>query len=127
MQYITLVDAGETNQNIPLEPLLIPSRQVDAIVAFDSSADTNFSWPNGTALRTTYERSIQLAQQQNVSIRMPAVPDANTFVNQGLNTRPVFFGCNETDTPIIVYVPNYPWSYYANVSTVRQWALLEVG
>ena len=119
LQYITLVDAGLTNQNIPLEPLLIPARQLDAIIAFDASADTTYSWPNGSALRTTYERSLQLEQQQNVSIRMPQVPSINGFVNGGLNTRPVFFGCNETDKPLIVYVPNYPWSYAANVSTVR--------
>jgi lysophospholipase len=36
---LTLVDAGETNQNIPFEPLLIPARGVDAILAFDNSAE----------------------------------------------------------------------------------------
>ena len=121
LRYITLVDAGETNQNIPLEPLLIPSRNVDAIIALDNSADTTYSWPNGSALRTTYERALQLETQQNVSIRMPVVPSTNGFVNDGLNTRPVFFGCNETDTPIIVYIPNYPWSYASNISTVSCW------
>jgi len=50
---------------------------------------------------------------------MPSVPSVNGFINGGLNTRPVFFGCNDTDTPIIVYVPNYPWSYASNVSTYQ--------
>lgn len=118
LEYLTLVDAGLTNQNVPIEPLLSPYRSVDAILAFDSSADTTYSWPNGSALRTTYERSLQLARQQNVSINMPVVPSVNGFVNGGLNTRPTFFGCNETTGPIIVYVPNYPWSYYSNTSTV---------
>jgi lysophospholipase len=123
---ITLVDAGLTNQNIPIEPLLIPYRQMDAIIAFDSSADTTYSWPNGSALRTTYERAQVLAQTQDVAIGMPEVPSVNGFVNGGLNQRPVFFGCNATATPatgnrtapILIYVPNYPWSYYGNVSTV---------
>jgi lysophospholipase len=107
-----------TNQNIPIEPLLVPDRHVDAIIAIDASADTTYSWPNGSSLRVTYERSLQLEMQQNVSIRMPVVPSTNGFINGGLNTRPVFFGCNDTDKPIIVYIPSYPWSYAANVSTV---------
>jgi hypothetical protein len=115
---ITLVDAGLTNQNIPIEPLLVPQRMVDAIIAVDASADTEYSFPNGSALRTTFERAAILEQNQDVRIRMPDVPSVNGFINGGLNTRPVFFGCNETDTPIIVYVPNYPWSYASNVSTV---------
>jgi len=117
---ITLVDAGLTNQNIPIEPLLIPQRMVDAIIAVDASADTTYSYPNGSALRTTFERAAILEQNQDVRIRMPDVPSVNGFINGGLNTRPVFFGCNNTDTPIIVYVPNYPWSYASNTSTVSR-------
>lgn len=50
---------------------------------------------------------------------MPRVPSPNGFVNGGYNTRPTFFGCEaNSTTPIIVYVPNYPWSYYGNTSTV---------
>lgn len=99
---------------------MVPSRGVDAILAFDSSADTTYSWPNGSALYTTYDRSQALERSQNVSIRMPAVPSTNGFINGGWNTRPTFFGCgdNETDTTLIVYVPNYPWSDAANKSTV---------
>ena len=117
-EYITLVDAGETNQNIPLEPLLVQPRAVDALFAFDNSADTNYSWPNGSALRTTYERSLLASVKENIPLRMPVVPSVNGFVNGGLNQRPTFFGCNETDIPLIVYVPQYPWSFYSNVSTV---------
>lgn len=102
-----------------MEPLLAPERAVDAIIAADVSADTEFSWPNGSALRTTYERAMIFEQTQDVRIRMPPVPSVNGFINGGLNTRPVFFGCNTTDTPIVIYVPNYPWSYASNVSTVR--------
>ena len=54
----------------------------------------------------------------------PAIPDQNTFVNQGLNARPTFFGCNSTNStgptgpsPLIVYLPNTPWVTYSNVST----------
>ncbi|WVO16912.1 phospholipase B [Cryptococcus depauperatus] len=118
-EYLTLVDAGETNQNVPLEPLLVPVREVDAIIAFDSSFDTETIWPNGTALRTTYERAKILANHENVRVRMPEVPSENGFINGGYNSRPTFFGCNDTTTPLIIYVPHYPWSYAANTSTYQ--------
>ncbi|WWC92469.1 uncharacterized protein L201_007427 [Kwoniella dendrophila CBS 6074] len=118
-EYITLVDAGETNQNIPIEPLLIPFREVDAIIAFDSSFDSTYVWPNGTALRTTFERAKILAENTGTQIRMPEVPSENGFINGGYNSRPTFFGCNDTTTPLIVYVPNYPWSGAANTSTYQ--------
>ena len=41
-----------------------------------------------------------------------------------MNSRPTFFGCNGTNVtqgnnipPIIVYLPNSPYSYYSNTST----------
>ncbi|KAL7409350.1 lysophospholipase catalytic domain-containing protein [Mrakia frigida] len=121
---LTLVDAGETNQNIPFEPLLIPARNVDAIIAFDASADTTYSWPNGTAISTTYQRFNALAISLDHPPFMPAVPSANTFVNTGLNQHPVFFGCSadarpNTTAPLIIYVPNYPWSTASNTSTFQ--------
>ena len=51
----------------------------------------------------------------------PSVPDQNTFVNLGLNTRPTFFGCDSSNmtgpAPLIVYLPNSPYVYFSNVST----------
>ena len=41
---INLVDAGLSLQNVPVEPLLAPARNVDTIIAFDNSADTEFNW-----------------------------------------------------------------------------------
>jgi lysophospholipase len=118
---LTLVDGGEDLQNIPLSPLLQPSRHVDVVFAVDSSADTAVYWPNGTALRATYER-------QFVSIAngtaFPAVPDADTFINKGLNSRPAFFGCDAGNfsqgvpvPPLVVYIPNAPYTAFSNVST----------
>lgn len=115
--YLSLVDAGLTNQNIPLEPLVMPARKVDTIVAFDSSADTNYSWPNGSALFTTYSRALKFAELKQTPLLMPDVPATDSFVAEGLNQRPVFFGCNRTDVPLVVYVPHYPWSAFSNSST----------
>lgn len=87
------------------------------------------NWPNGTALVATYARSLLPIANGTA---FPAVPDVNTFVNLGLNGRPVFFGCDAGNTsasasgsappapqPLIVYIPNAPYSYMSNVSTFQ--------
>ncbi|KAG9201304.1 Lysophospholipase 1 [Epicoccum nigrum] len=122
---LTLVDGGEDLQNIPFTPLIQPIRHVDVIFAVDSSADTiqkgGMNWPNGTAMVATYERS--LAQDNGTTF--PAVPDVNTFLNLGLNSRPTMFGCDagnlssQSTAPLVVYLPNSPYSYYSNVSTFQ--------
>ena len=130
---LSLVDGGEDLQNIPLQPLIQPGRSVDVIFAVDSSADTETSWPNGTSLVATYERSTDPSGIAN-GTAFPTIPSVNTFVNLGLNRRPTFFGCptNSNDTgsgsnsssssspsppPLIVYIPNAPYNYLSNVST----------
>ena len=119
-QNLSLVDGGEDLENIPLHPLIQPSRHVDVIFAVDSSADTNNSWPNGTALVATYQRSLNSSGQAN-GTSFPSIPDTNTFINLGLNTRPTFFGCDPSNTthvtPLIVYLPNFPYTYQSNVTT----------
>merc|ERR1711881_190092 len=118
---LSLVDGGEDLQNIPLYPLIQPVRAVDVIFAVDSSADTTYSWPNGTALVATYERSLNATIANGTAF--PSIPAQNTFVNLGLNNRPTFFGCNSSNTssttPLIVYLPNSPYTYHSNVSTFQ--------
>ncbi|KAK3945407.1 lysophospholipase catalytic domain-containing protein [Diplogelasinospora grovesii] len=120
---LDLVDGGEDLQNIPLHPLTQPVREVDVIFAVDSSADTDVNWPNGTAMRATYDRSLSPIANGTL---FPPVPDANTFINLGLNNRPTFFGCDPNNftlkdgqraPPLVVYVPNAPYTAMSNVST----------
>lgn len=122
---LSLVDGGEDLQNIPLTPLIQPVRALDVIFAVDSSADTDYYWPNATALRASYDRS---AGDIANGTLFPPVPDANTFVNLGLNNRPTFFGCDASNftiadpasqavPPLIVYIPNAPYNVESNVST----------
>jgi len=126
---ITLVDGGEDNQNVPINTLLEPSRDLDLILAVDSSADST-DWPNGTAIRETFLRYQNSPKFAGTPI--PEIPSANTFLNRGLNTRPTFFGCdsnvnitngataaNGVKAPIIAYVANYPWSSLSNTSTFQ--------
>ncbi|KAI1434038.1 lysophospholipase catalytic domain-containing protein [Xylaria sp. CBS 124048] len=120
-EVLSLVDGGEDFENLPLLPLLQPARAVDVIVAIDSSADTNFNYPNGSALRNTFER----AKLHNGSIELPMIPDADTFINLGLNHRPTFFGCNTSDfsagsiPPLLVYIALAPYSTFNNASTLQ--------
>ena len=126
---LTLVDGGLDGQNIPFNPLIQPVRAVDVIFAVDSSGDTvtpqivnsALNWPNGTAIISTYQRSTNPKIQNGTAF--PAVPDANTFVNLGLNNRPTFFGCDAKNmtgpAPLIVYLPNAPYVYTSNTSTTQ--------
>ena len=113
---IALVDGGEALENIPLWPHLKPEREVDLVLAFDSSADTTSSFPNGTSLYATYNHSLHDAK-----INSPEMPTADQMVAQGLNTRPTFFGCDaeNNSVPIIAYIPSYPYVYNANQSTYK--------
>ncbi|KAE8153114.1 lysophospholipase catalytic domain-containing protein [Aspergillus avenaceus] len=119
---LDVVDGGEDGQNVPLHPLIQPTRNVDVIFAVDSSADTEYSWPNGSSLIYTYERSLNTTGIAN-GTSFPAVPDVNTFLNNGLNKRPTFFGCNSsntsTPTPLVVYLPNAPYTTESNTSTFQ--------
>lgn len=128
-----LVDGGEDLQNVPLYPLIQSDRDVDIIFAFDNSADTDLNWPSGKSLVFTYERQFA---PQGIGSPFPPVPDVEAFLENGYNKKPVFFGCdaanlssliyyhnnskiNETDVPLVVYMPNSNYSYASNMSTFK--------
>lgn len=117
---LTLVDGGEDLQNIPYHPHINVDRKVDVVFSVDSSADTKYFWPDGASAIATYERSLDDISK---GTSFPAVPGKETFINLGLNSRPTFFGCNATNTtepsPLIVYIPNYPYVYNSNTSTFQ--------
>jgi lysophospholipase len=116
-----LVDGGEDYQNIPFYPHIQPARKVDVVFAVDSSADSGNmdGWPNGTSLVATYERHVESGIANGTAF--PAIPDLHTITNLGLNARPTFFGCDAKNlsgpSPLIVYIPNHPYTYYTNIST----------
>jgi lysophospholipase len=114
---LTLVDGGEDLQNIPFYPHMNKDRAVDVILSYDSSADTETFWPDGTSRVATYQRSLDDISNGS---SFPVIPGKNTIQNLGLNSRPTFFGCNATiPTPLVVYIPNYPYVYAANISTFK--------
>lgn len=132
MESLNLADGGEDGQNVPYYPLIQKARNVDVIFSFDNSADTDNNWPNGSAIVSTYKRQFNA---QGYGTVFPYVPSVETFIDEGLNTGPVFFGCNasalsdlvkfhgskvnNTDVPLVVYIPASKYLYDANKSTYK--------
>ncbi|RSM07801.1 hypothetical protein CEP52_005007 [Fusarium oligoseptatum] len=107
-------------ENLSVDSDRLTLREVDVVFSFDSSADTESGWPDGASPIKTYERSLEDISKGSA---FPVVPGRDTFLNLGLNTRPTFFGCNASNTsepsPLIVYIPNYPYVYASNISTFQ--------
>ena len=119
-----LVDGGETDEHNPIHPFL-HRPDVDVIFVSDNSNGNHLidlgkkgnsgHYPTGFALVKTY----LTAQAANLT-RMPFVPDNATFAAQGLNKRPVFFGCNDPNAMTIVYLPNVKYTFESGVATERR-------
>lgn len=132
-EMLKLVDGGAFTEAIPLEPMLVPSRLVDVVFAFDNSAATNDSWPNGDSLFATEERWLESFPEDSF-YELPE--STEQFVELGLNKKPVFFGCNGTNLitdqnnpnatvefnymkPLIVYVPNTNLTTMSNITNYQ--------
>ena len=111
---LTLVDGGESHQNNPLFPFLEPARSIGVIIVNDNSADTSANFPDGSEIYQTYMQA-QLAGLT----KMPVIPPPSTFLSQGLNIRPTFFGCNDASKITIVYLPNHNYTYPSGQSTEK--------
>ncbi|KAL7270149.1 Lysophospholipase 1 [Rhizina undulata] len=124
---LELVDGGTDKENIPLWPLLQPSRSLDFILAVDSTSDNKLHWPNGSSLVHTYRRITNNASYTQDIYPFPYIPGYDTFIALGLNQKPTFFGCDAANyssknlkiPPLIAYLPNAPWNFYSNTSTFK--------
>ncbi|TID31177.1 hypothetical protein CANINC_000224 [Pichia inconspicua] len=129
-EVLKLVDGGFFSEGLPLDPILVPSRQVDIVFAFDNSGDTVDSWPNGTTLYSTEQRWLESFPDDDFYLLPNSTEE---FVELGLNKRPVFFGCNGTALisdldyqnatvdfdlmkPLLVYIPNTNYTTLSNVT-----------
>ncbi|KAF8524875.1 phospholipase B [Hysterangium stoloniferum] len=110
--WLQLVDGGENAANLPLDSLFVKARNMDVVVAIDTTAETTSgtknNFPNGTAIRASRDRITTLLSATHQGF--PAVPD--DFATTGVNLRPTFFGCDPTQTPpefpLLIYFPNAP-------------------
>ncbi|MBW0466711.1 hypothetical protein O181_006426 [Austropuccinia psidii MF-1] len=130
---LEIVDGGENGENLALNPLLVPARQLDVIVASDASADSNSSyphganWPTGISMINTFLRVHHVLPQG--AALFPKVPtDPRVWEEKGLAMRPTFFGCDAPSQdgnggyPLIIYLPNSPLAqktFHTNTSTLK--------
>lgn len=117
--HMYLVDGGDDGQNIPFQPFIQPSREVDIIFAFDMTSDHN-NFPNGTTLRKSIERYHSNATEFSVPYfehsdqgggqrepiltqrsAFPSVPTPEDIVYYNLSLTPIFLGCDLDDFPAI--------------------------
>ncbi|KAJ7462578.1 FabD/lysophospholipase-like protein [Mycena latifolia] len=110
---LALVDAGESGQESPIWPLIQPVRKMDFLLVSDSSGvELSSGWMNGTNLINTAAMAIAN------NVPFPKLPDVNTFLINNYTLAPVFFGCNEPDVPLLLYVADAPYSAYSNATTL---------
>ncbi|KAJ7202583.1 lysophospholipase [Mycena pura] len=103
-EVLSLADGGIDGANLPIQPLLVPARGLQAIIAIDPSADTEDNFATGKSM---------IAESKRVALfpgayKFPQIPPTpEEFIAQNLNTQPTFFGCDEAqDVPLILYFPN---------------------
>ncbi|KAJ7455625.1 FabD/lysophospholipase-like protein [Mycena galericulata] len=126
---LVLVDAGESGQESPIWRLIQPARKMDFLLVSDScgselsvglssrtpssfadrsSSSFKSGWMNGTNLINT--ASMAIAN----NVPFPKLPDVNTFLINNYTLAPVFFGCNEPEVPLVLFVADAPYSAYSN-------------
>lgn len=113
-QDLLLLDGGFSDQVNPIWPFIVDSRSVDVLIVNDNSADTPENFPNGSSIHQTYVQ----AQVAGLA-KMPFIPEPAVFVEQGLNTRATFFGCDEDNTTLMVYLPNKEYSFDSGTATAK--------
>ncbi|KAI5961707.1 SPO1 [Candida theae] len=117
-----LVDGGDDGQNLPFQALIRKGRKVDLILAYDMSGE-DLNYPNGSVLQQTSLRfkhvdgvrvtspsqlvpfckvpnEATLSGEKEVPFRpiiksiFPKAPTTDELIEQGLNLRPIFLGCD---------------------------------
>ncbi|KAJ7023456.1 lysophospholipase [Mycena alexandri] len=103
---LSMCDGGEDGQVTPLQPMLVPDRKIDVIVAIDA-VDDGGGFAHGASLIATQQR-MQIFPGGLAAF--PAVPTTlEGFAN--LTTQPTFFGCTPSHIksasgPMLVYIAN---------------------
>lgn len=112
---LELVDGGVgvAPQGDPIWPFL-HRPDVDVVIVNDNSAETMGNYPNGSGIFHTYEAAVNAGLT-----RMPTIPPVSTFVAEGLNQKPTFFGCDSNDALTIIFIPNYNYTYDSGQNTLK--------
>ncbi|KLO18926.1 FabD/lysophospholipase-like protein, partial [Schizopora paradoxa] len=108
---LMLVDGSEVGQENPIVPLIQPARNLDFIIVSDGSgSELSSGWMNGTNFLNTDTWA------KGNNLPFPKLPDVNTMLNLKFTTFPTFFGCNEPDVPLLLYVADFPYTSFNNFS-----------
>lgn len=110
LKYSTKYDTDIFPPQVPLLPLLEPTRNVSVIIVNDNSNDED-GFPDGTQVVAAYEAT----RTGRLAGRFPAVPAAGEFNS----SRAQFFGCDEANAVTVVYLPNSDWTYASNTATMQ--------
>ncbi|KAH9822303.1 lysophospholipase catalytic domain-containing protein [Melampsora americana] len=97
----------------PYHPLLVKARKAEVIIAIDGVSKRNLTrfgetadfnnFANGSSVIHTARRA---ALYPSV-YKFPKVPmNVTKFTTQGLVKRPTFFGCEEFDAPLVIWIAN---------------------
>jgi lysophospholipase len=99
-------------ETVPMGSFVHPAREVDVVISIDSSSGDS-KWPNGLSLQASYELA------QNMGIPFPDFPVREDFRANTRNVREqaTFLGCNQTESPLIVFLPNHATSFASNISS----------
>lgn len=102
---LRLLDGGLDGAVTPYYPLLAPARQLDVIIGIDSVSldnDGGGDYSTGASLKATFSRASLEAKR-----RFPKIPDdPKSYLT--LRSHPNFFGCEEPETPLVIWIPNSP-------------------
>ncbi|KAK3110425.1 hypothetical protein LTR53_015297 [Teratosphaeriaceae sp. CCFEE 6253] len=112
---LTLGDGDLSLQNNPIWPFLQPARNVSVLLVADTRNENATNSPcDGLSLQNTFKQ----AQAQGLS-KMPFVPTYSDFVARGLGSQARFFGCNQSNSITLIWLPlqNYSSSAAATTST----------
>jgi len=108
---LMFVDGSEVGQENPLVPLIQPARNLDFIIVSDNcGSELSSGWMNGTNFVNTAEWA------KGNQLPFPEIPDVNTILNLEFTTFPTFFGCNEPNVPLILFVADFPYTSFNNFS-----------
>ncbi|KAH9817171.1 lysophospholipase catalytic domain-containing protein [Melampsora americana] len=125
LDMLLLADGAMAAENLPLFPMIQPARKVDMIFAIDSTVDGHsfpdpnvHGYPNGTALYLTYAK---LQDPNYQGYPFPKVPNAmdGSFTSAGYDKRPTLFGCEDSNAPLILYIPNHFVSAQTDMPTLQ--------
>ncbi|EGG02394.1 uncharacterized protein MELLADRAFT_110225 [Melampsora larici-populina 98AG31] len=103
---LRLLDGGYDGSMTPYLPMLQPARKVDIIIGIDAvslakDGAVGNEYATGDSLRAASHR----AQLSEGAYSFPRVPSSEAEYEK-IRSHPNFFGCNEPEVPLIVWLPN---------------------